>query len=267
MNPFISKLHLPEVRSTNTWMLDALSQGNDLPDEMVVYTLRQTAGRGQVGNTWESEPDSNIAMSMLLCPEFLPIIEQFVLSQLCSLAIVRALRSLAIDNGVDPSSLNLSIKWPNDIYAGDLKLGGILIENRLMGNKLKHCVLGIGINVRQKRWIGSAPNPVSLILLGLDVTPEKVLDSVCQEISTLFHKLRDNTQASAAAIHRDYLQTLYRKDGYFPYFDPERNEHFEARIVGVDPQGPLMLQTQQGENRRYWFKEVRFVLPCGVTKE
>lgn len=267
MSNIIPKLHIPEVRSTNTWVLDALSQGNELPDELVVYTLRQTAGRGQVGNSWESEPDSNIAMSMLLCPEFLPIAEQFILSQLCSLAIVEALRTLAQSKGVDPDSLHLCIKWPNDIYAGDLKLGGILIENRLMGNKLKHCVLGIGINVRQERWVGSAPNPVSLRLLGLEASPEEVLEEVFSRISALYHQLRDNTQTSAAAIRRDYSTILYRKSGYFPYFDPERNEAFEAKIVDVDPQGPLVLETTHGERRRYWFKEVRFVLPCGVTKE
>lgn len=263
----VPKLHIPEVRSTNTWMLDALSQGNELPDQFVVYTFRQTAGRGQVGNSWESEPDSNIAMSMLLCPEFLPIAEQFILSQLCSLAIVEALCALALRKGVDPESLHLCIKWPNDIYAGDLKLGGILIENRLMGSKLKHCVLGIGINVRQERWVGSAPNPVSLRLLGLDAAPDEVLEAVSTRISALYQQLRDNAQQSAVAIRRDYLSCLYRKQGYFPYFDPERNESFEAKIVAIDPQGPLVLETAKGEERRYWFKEVRFVLPCGVTKE
>jgi len=267
MNYSIPKLHLPEVRSTNTWVLDALSQGNDLPDEMVVYTLRQTAGRGQVGNSWESEPDSNIAMSMLLCPEFLPITEQFVLSQLCSLAIVEALKTIVLSKGIDPEILHLSIKWPNDIYAGDLKLGGILIENRLMGSKLRHCILGIGINVRQMKWVGSAPNPVSLKMLGVDTSPAEVLEAVSSRISSLYHQLRDNTQQSAAAIRRDYLESLYRREGYFPYFDPEREELFDAKIVGVDHQGPLSLLTAQGEERRYWFKEVRFVLPCGVTKE
>lgn len=266
-NTIAQKISIQEVRSTNTWMLDALSQGQDFDDLTVVYTLRQTAGRGQVGNTWESEPDRNIAFSLLLRPEFLPIRQQFLLSQLCSLAIVEALEQLAMSKGCEAEALHLSIKWPNDIYAGDLKLGGILIENRLMGSVLKHCVLGVGINVGQERWFGSAPNPVSLRMLGVEATPEEVLDCVVSRIAELYQAIRDNSPEAAAAIQSRYRERLYRKEGYFPYFDPERQEHFEAQMVGVDAEGPLVLMTHDGEERHYWFKEVRFVLPCGVTKE
>ena len=133
-------IHLPEVRSTNTWMLDRLAKGEDMADETVVYTLRQTAGRGQMGNSWESEPDKNISFSMLLCPEFLPIREQFIISQLCSLAIVEALDELICEQ-LFHDEVKFSIKWPNDIYAGDRKLCGILIENRLMGSRTYSCAL------------------------------------------------------------------------------------------------------------------------------
>ena len=263
----IRKIHLPEVASTNTWMLDTLAHVQNLPDETVVYTLRQSAGRGQVGNGWESEFDRNIAFSMLLRPEFLPIREQFVLSELCCLGIVEGLESIAGEQGIAPEALQLSVKWPNDIYAGDLKLVGILIENRLMASTLTHSVLGVGINVNQERWVGNAPNPVSLRLLGVDTTPEVVLDRVTERISHYYHTLRDNVREGAAAIHQLYMSRLYRREGFHPYFDPERQERFEARIIDIDPQGPMRLQLPSGEERSYWFKEVRFVLPCGVTKE
>ncbi len=258
-------IHLPEVRSTNTWMLDRLAKGDDMADETVVYTLRQTAGRGQMGNSWESEPDKNISFSMLLCPEFLPIREQFIISQLCSLAIVEALDELAHE-GEKPEEVDFSIKWPNDIYAGDRKLCGILIENRLMGSTLKHCVLGVGINVNQEKWIGNAPNPVSLKMLGIETDPVHVLKIVSGHIQALYEALCDNKEM-AAVIRERYMQRLYRKEGYFTYYDPAGDEHFDARIVGVDAQGPLLLRLASGEVRKYWFKEVRFVLPCGVTKE
>lgn len=258
-------IHLPEVRSTNTWMLDHLAKGEDMADETVVYTLRQTAGRGQMGNSWESEPGKNISFSMLLCPEFLPIREQFIISQLCSLAIVEALEELAYE-GEKPEEVDFSIKWPNDIYAGDRKLCGILIENRLMDSTLKHCVLGVGINVNQEKWIGNAPNPVSLKMLGIETNPVHVLKIVAGHIHALYEALRDNKEM-AAVIRERYMQRLYRKEGYFAYYDPAGDEHFDARIVGVDAQGPLLLRLASGEVRKYWFKEVRFVLPCGVTKE
>lgn len=259
------KIHLPEVRSTNTYMLDALAKGTDLADETIVYTLRQTAGRGQMGNSWESEPEKNISFSMLLCPEFLPIREQFLISQLCSLGIVEALDELIYAQNLQ-NEVELSIKWPNDIYAGDMKLCGILIENRLMGSLLQHSVLGIGINVNQEKWIGNAPNPISLKMLGVETDPISVLDLVTRHISELYHGVR-NDKAFADEIQERYMQRLYRRDGYYPYFDPDKNEHFDAKIAGVDPQGPLILRLDSGEVRQYWFKEVKFVLPCGVTKE
>lgn len=258
-------IHLPEVHSTNTWMLDRLTKGEDMADETVVYTMRQTAGRGQMGNSWEAEPDKNISFSMLLCPEFLPIKEQFIISQLCSLAIVEALDELICEQ-LFHDEVQFSIKWPNDIYAGDGKLCGILIENRLLGSTLKHCVLGVGINVNQKKWIGNAPNPVSLKLLGIETDPLHVLKIVTGHIHALYDALRGNEEM-AAVIRERYMQHLYRKEGFYGYYDPARDEHFDAKIVGVDTQGPLLLRLTSGEVRKYWFKEVRFVLPCGVTKE
>ena len=259
------RYHLPEVQSTNTYLLDLLAQGTTLPDTTVIYTLRQTAGRGQMGNSWESEPDKNILFSMLLCPTFLPIREQFIISQFCSLGIVEALDELIQAQHLQ-NNVKLSIKWPNDIYAGDCKLCGILIENRLMGGTLQHSVLGVGINVNQEKWIGNAPNPVSLKLLGIETDPLTVLDLVTKHIIELYHALRDNKEAGVA-IRERYMQRLYRSQGFHSYYDPAKDEHFDAEIAGVDPQGPLLLRLASGKVRSYWFKEVKFVLPCGVTKE
>lgn len=259
------RYHLPEVHSTNTYLLDLLAQGTTLPDTTVIYTLRQTAGRGQMGNSWESEPDKNILFSMLLCPTFLPIREQFIISQFCSLGIVEALDELIQAQHLQ-DNVKLSIKWPNDIYAGDGKLCGILIENRLMGGTLQHSVLGVGINVNQEKWIGNAPNPVSLKLLGIETDPLTVLDLVTKHIIELYHALRDNKEM-AVMIRERYMQRLYRSQGFHSYYDPAKDEHFDAEIAGVDPQGPLLLRLASNEVRSYWFKEVKFVLPCGVTKE
>ena len=259
------RYHLPEVQSTNTYLLDLLAQGTTLPDTTVIYTLRQTAGRGQMGNSWESEMDKNILFSMLLCPTFLPIREQFLLSQICSLGIVEALDELIRTQHLQ-DEVKLSIKWPNDIYAGDGKLCGILIENRLMGGTLQHSVLGVGINVNQEKWIGNAPNPVSLKMLGIQTDPLTVLDLVTKHIVELYNAFRDNKEM-ANVIRERYMQRLYRKDGYYAYYDPAKDEHFDAEIAGVDAQGPLMLRLPSGEVRSYWFTEVKFVLPCGVTKE
>lgn len=259
---------LPEVPSTNTWMLDTLARGVEMIDESVVYTMRQTAGRGQVGNVWESEPDKNIAFSLLLCPTFLPIRQQFVISEVCCLGVLDGIERLVKAKGLQPEAFDFCIKWPNDIYAGDSKLGGILIENRLMGSTLANSVLGVGINVNQSAWIGDASNPISLRMLGIDTSPREVLDYVVDGITDMYHQLRDGYLSdSALSIHKRFMQRLYRSTGYFPFFDPEREEFFDACISDVDAQGPIYLKLKTGEVRRYWFKEVKYVLPCGVTKE
>lgn len=261
-------LHLSEVSSTNTWMLNSLSEGSPLDEGFVAYTLRQTQGRGQVGNRWESAPDCNIAFSMLLRPEFLPVPRQFLISEVCSLGVLDGLLRLCgeLDKG-NEFIPQLCIKWPNDIYWGDEKLGGILIENRLMGSRLSQSVLGVGLNVRQLEWTGGAPNPTSLLLHGVDLSPVRVLEALTEGIWNRFCKLRSDWEEYAFVLHTDFLAHLYRREGFFPYVEVQSGAFFEAALADVDPQGPIVLQLQNGECRRYWFKEVKFVLPCGITKE
>ncbi|MBR0037476.1 MAG: biotin--[Bacteroidales bacterium] len=255
------KIHLDEVKSTNTWLLDALNKGALFPDETVVWTMRQTAGRGQVGNSWEAEPDRNVSFSMLLMPDFLAPHDQFVISEITALSVAHEVDGL--------------IKWPNDIFVNEGKICGILIEHKLQGGKLSHSVLGIGINVNQTHWIGSAPNPTSLKLqTGHDYNPEEVMDGVIRRISAYYRQLRANPEEVRHQIHEEFLGRLYRKEGWYPYVDAATGEAFEARIVGVEADGRLILQPQADSAnatlpavRTYWFKEVKFVLPCGVTKE
>lgn len=255
------KIHLDEVKSTNTWLLDALNKGAEFPDETVLWTTKQTAGRGQMGNAWEAEPGKNISFSMLLQPTFLAPHDQFVLSEITALAVAEELGGC--------------IKWPNDIFVNEGKICGILIEHKLLGTKLSHSVLGIGINVNQTQWIGNAPNPTSIKLqTGQDSDPEEVMNGVIRRISAYYRELQSQTTATRLKVHKQFLSRLYRKDGYFPYIDTATGQPFQARIVGVEPTGQLHLLTQadvaageEPEERVYWFKEVKFVLPCGVTKE
>lgn len=254
---FMQKIHLEETKSTNTFLIEALAKGADYEECSVVYTLRQTAGRGQVGNSWESENDRNITFSMLLRPTFLPIKEQFIISELTCIAIVKALESFGLNR--------LSIKWPNDIYCADDKICGILIENALMGCTFSQCVIGIGININQTRWIGNAPNPTSMKLCtGAEHDPIAVMDKVSDNIIRYYSLLKQNRKAE---IHAEYLELLYRKEGLHPYKDAETEREFMAQIKTVEPSGHLILEDAEGSTYRYMFKEIKFVLPCGVTKE
>ncbi len=226
----------------------------------VVYTDRQTAGRGQRGNSWESEPFKNVTMSILLRPENVAPNQQFWLSEISALAVERVLSKYIS---------NVSIKWPNDVYYKDFKICGMLIEHSLSGGKINYTIPGIGINVNQRVFLSDAPNPISLVnVLGHEVPTSEILDSLVDEILTMCYLLPEK----AEEIHREFLSKLYRRDGFHEYQSTirstsadglsvlEEGEHFQARIVNVHPDGMLDLMTTEGHIHTFAFKEVAFIL-------
>lgn len=226
----------------------------------VVYTDRQTAGRGQRGNSWESEPFKNVTMSILLHPENVAPNQQFWLSEISALAVERVLSKYIG---------NVSIKWPNDVYYKDFKICGMLIEHSLLGGKINYTIPGIGINVNQRVFLSDAPNPISLVnVLGHEVPTSEILDGLVDEILTMCDQLPEK----AEEIHREFLSKLYRRDGFHEYQSTirstsadglsvlEEGEHFQARIVNVHPDGMLDLITTEGHIHTFAFKEVAFIL-------
>ena len=226
----------------------------------VVYTDRQTAGRGQRGNSWESEPFKNVTMSILLRPENVAPNQQFWLSEISALAVERVLSKYIG---------NVSIKWPNDVYYKDSKICGMLIEHSLSGGKINYTIPGIGINVNQRVFLSDAPNPISLAnVLGHEVPTSEILDGLVDEILTMCDQLPEK----AEEIHREFLSKLYRRDGFHEYQSTirstsadglsvlEEGEHFQARIVNVHPDGMLDLMTTDGHIHTFAFKEVAFIL-------
>ena len=134
---------------------------------MVLVADYQTAGRGQGTNSWESERGQNLTCSLGFSPEGVKASRQYILSMAIAVALTETLAGLPHP---------VSIKWPNDIYVGDKKICGILIENMLKGEHIRHCIIGIGLNVNQKRFVSDAPNPTSMALeSGHDFDREEVL--------------------------------------------------------------------------------------------
>ena len=258
------KIHLTEVNSTNSWLLEQLAQGQELADGTVVWTDAQTAGRGQRGNVWESEPGKNLTFSLLLRPDGLAPRDQFVISEVASLAVLYGLQTVL------PAEVaqRLSVKWPNDVYVGDEKICGMLVENQLQGSKIAYSVVGIGVNVNQTKWVGNAPNPTSVKRFTAEETALlPLLDAISDRIYLAMEALSANPEVMFAQLHADYVKHLYRREGFHSYVDAQSGEPFEGRLVDVESNGLLHLQVKDGEERTYGFKEVKFVLPCGVTKE
>ncbi|MDL2222775.1 biotin--[acetyl-CoA-carboxylase] ligase [Bacteroidales bacterium OttesenSCG-928-M11] len=233
-------IRIESVESTNKYLKDLLNC-HHLEEGTVVITDNQTAGRGQIGSSWEAEKGMNLTFSLLLCPTSLPIKEYFLLSKAISLGIKDALAPL----------LDVTIKWPNDIYYQDGKIAGVLIENSIIGKTILHSIVGIGLNVNQEFFISDAPNPISLVqIIGKKTSLEDLLNTVCDRIKERYESLFvDKTE-----VEQDYRRALYRREGFHSYRD--RFGLFSARITNVTNDGFLHLVTEEGENRSYAFKEV-----------
>ena len=238
----MKSMYLRETRSTNLVLKEMLRE-YELPEGFVLRTDFQSAGKGQPGNSWEAEKGKNLLFSVLLYPQHIAIDQQFVLSQLVSVAILRTLNSFCS---------GFSIKWPNDIYFGDKKIGGILIENSLQGSKLNTSIVGIGLNINQKTFRSDAPNPVSLRqITAKNQRRKNILQDVLNNIYELYSKMDVDT------IRNEYFENLYRRVGFYTYRD--NKGLFEAELAGIESDGCLKLKTRTGEIRAYYFKEVAFV--------
>lgn len=238
-----NSLYIPETTSTNN-ILSEMARQKRLPEGFMLYTDFQTAGKGQPGNSWESETGKNLLFSILLYPENIKINKQFIISQLTSLAIKHVL---------DQFAEGFSIKWSNDIYWKNKKIAGILIENSLLRDKIDKCIIGVGLNINQEVFKSNAPNPISLKqITGKEIDREKVLSDIHTELLKLYHELDYDK------LQKEYHQSLYRKEGFHPYTDAATKEHFLARIERVEPDGKLILITKESEQRKYYFKEVVF---------
>jgi BirA family biotin operon repressor/biotin-[acetyl-CoA-carboxylase] ligase len=239
-------IHLSETDSTNRYLNTLFAEG-DVEDLTTVVADFQTAGRGQRGNTWNSDEGANLLFSIALNPTFMPARDQFLVSQAVSLAMKEALSDFTGD---------ISIKWPNDIYWRDRKIAGILIENVLSGNHIAHCVIGIGLNVNQKSFREDIPNPVSLAqITGHDEDKESLLDSILSHLARHYEEIR---LGKVAEMVESYKSSLFRRQGLFRYRDA--NGEFEAEIADVEEDGRFVLRDSEGRERKYLFKEVEYII-------
>lgn len=238
-------IRLVTTDSTNNYANSQIRE-KEVPEGTVFLTYEQTAGRGQLKNFWESEPGENLTFSIVIYPDFLEIRHQFMLSKVVVLGIYKAL-SKYVDH--------LKVKWPNDIYVGNQKLGGILIENSIMYGLLKSSVIGVGLNINQTVFKSSAPNPVSLQnLTNKHYDCEAILAEVLSGINWYYYLLRSGEEEK---IDKEYIAQLYRLNETCKYRSEE--EVFEGEIIGVNEIGQLLIRRSDGKILDFHFKEVEFL--------
>ena len=247
-------VHIEETDSTNHWLRNNPSLFGNNPalfddkdrllrkDCLVVVAEFQTAGKGCGTNSWESERGKNLTFSMLIHPEEIPANEQFYITEVASVALCETLEHYLSDK--------VEIKLPNDIYVGDKKICGMLIENRLQGSTIKDSIIGIGLNVNQREFLSDAPNPVSLHqLLGHETDREALLKTFLDAFDNAY-----NSKTTCST----YKEMLYRKGKHCLYED--KTGRFTATLTDVMPDGRLLLVDQERRERIYAFKEVQFIL-------
>jgi BirA family transcriptional regulator, biotin operon repressor / biotin---[acetyl-CoA-carboxylase] ligase len=237
--------HHEIVSSTNSVAADKLKT-EDIPEGLVITASCQENGRGQQGNTWESEAGKNLLMSVIIYPSMVNPEEQFLISQMASLAVFDFIRH---------ETSEVRIKWPNDIYVKDDKIAGILIESSLMGNSIRSSIIGIGLNLNQKRFSSNIPNPISLG----NVTGKlyDVEETAGYLSGVLDHRYRMIRNRESKKISGDYLGALYRCCEWHRYKD--ESGEFTGMVEGIRSNGLLIVRRKNGTSRDYSFKEIEYI--------
>lgn len=226
-------MYIARTDSTNSLLKQLATEGN--PPEFI-YAGYQTAGRGQTGNSWESEEGKNLLCSILLPPNK----NLHFLNIAVGVAMLRVIGD------------DFTIKWPNDIYYRDKKAAGILVENAIIGNEIRYSIAGIGLNVNQTTFVSDAPNPISLKQIrGQEYDIERLMNQLLEAVHTVLNEPEQDVWAY-------YKSHLYRREGCCPYED--KKGRFEAVIQDVLPTGEIVLRDINGQIRQYEFKQIKYIL-------
>lgn len=237
---------LKEVDSTNTFLKDAVSKSTPLLDGTVIMAEKQFAGRGQAENLWQSEAGKNLTFSILLNPSFLAVDRQFDLNKAISVALNDVLTRYIPESAF--------IKWPNDLYIHTKKIGGMLIENIVQGNKIKYAIIGIGLNVNQEYFPTNLKNVTSLKQeLHQDYDLLGLLGEICSTVEARYLQLKGG---SLKKINDEYLNLLYLKDQWALFKFDGRIQN--GKIIGITDIGQLILETEH-ETRVFNTKEIEFI--------
>lgn len=228
--------------STNNFAKTLINQ-KSATHGTLVQTDFQSAGKGQKGNTWIGNSYENIYVSFIYHFEALEAIDFFSLNRLSCLSILKMLNQF--------SDKIFHIKWPNDIYFGQEKIAGTLIENVISEKQIKSSIIGIGINVNQNNFpkeinanslsqIENKPFNIYEMINGLAISME-------ENYSLLINK--------DSSLELDYHNALYRLNEKQRFILNEKSQ--EAIVRGVDKFGRLKLELN-GETRAFDHHEVKW---------
>jgi BirA family biotin operon repressor/biotin-[acetyl-CoA-carboxylase] ligase len=235
------------TNSTNSFLKE-LAQNSSLDEITVAVTNNQTSGRGQMNNSWISEPYKNLTFSLFTTLKKVKVEHQAYLNFAVSLAIYDVLLEYDVPN--------LYIKWPNDIMSGKKKICGILIENTFSHSRIKNTIIGIGLNVNQEKFHKNLTNASSLkIILKKSIELEALMNTIINHINLKIScvELKNFNQ-----IYNRYHQALYKKGIPTTFLNQKTKQLFMGIINGVSSSGNLQIQLEDNSIQEFGLKEVSF---------
>lgn len=243
---FVGKVthYFSELSSTNAYAVEWLSKTKPREGTAIIAG-HQTAGRGQIGRSWHDSAGKNLLLSVVFYPHWLAVSAQFGLSQAVALAVADTVRPYK------PAQ----VKWPNDVYIGDAKVAGILIQNSLQGSQIQWSVVGIGLNVNEEAFPSELSRATSLQqICGYSVALDDVQSQLFHHLERRYLQLKSHPDRTAA----DYLAHLYRYEQWHTYIRTEDGQPFMGKIIGTDESGRLAILLDNQTVQHFDVKAVAF---------
>tara|TARA_A100001015_G_scaffold47210_1_gene52127 strand:+ start:2137 stop:2865 length:729 start_codon:yes stop_codon:yes gene_type:complete len=239
-------IKLDAIDSTNSYLKKLLNK-ESLDDLTVVVSKHQTQGRGRNGNIWSNKPSLNLAFSIYKRFSDFEIDKKFMLNVISSISVYETLKKYNL--------FDLTIKWPNDIMTEDKKISGILIENNIRGKKIKHSVIGIGININQSKF-KNLPNATSIFI---ETGKLNSVETIACELQKILEKNFDLFKINENELIKNYNSLLYKKNET-SNFSANDMSKFQGNIIKVGIDGKITIRVSNKQLSKYSESEIKLII-------
>ena len=233
---------LDKVDSTNNFAANLIEE-QLCRNGALILADTQTAGKGQRGSLWESEPGKNLLCSYVYFPDNLSVDFLQELNMCLSISLIKCLKYFEID---------AEIKWPNDILVDGKKISGILIENNVRAGKVKSMIFGLGLNINQQSFLNLGATSMAIIQ-GVEFS----IDEVSLQLTKEFNHWISFVGVDNQTLKLVYLNQLYGWNMIHRF--QLKGQEFEGIIVGVNDRGELEIN-MLGEIKAFKNKEISFLM-------
>lgn len=239
-------IKLDAIDSTNSYLKKLLNK-ESLDDLTVVVSKHQTQGRGRNGNIWSNKPSLNLAFSIYKRFSDFEIDKKFMLNVISSISVYETLKKYNL--------FDLTIKWPNDIMTEDKKISGILIENNIRGKKIKHSVIGIGININQSKF-KNLPNATSIFI---ETGKLNSVETIACELQKILEKNFNLFKINENELIKNYNSLLYKKNET-SNFSANDMSKFQGNIIKVGIDGKITIRVSNKQLSKYSESEIKLII-------